>query len=60
MIFFPYGFFMGTIMTLYVAAFFYFSHMVSGVFAQAFIYKSSNFPTEFFKDNIYYTQISSV
>jgi hypothetical protein len=51
---------MGTIMTLYVAAFFYFSHMVSGVFAQAFIYKSSNFPTEFFKDNIYYTQISSV
>jgi hypothetical protein len=42
-IFFPQGFFMGTIMTLYAIAFSYFSHRVSGVFAQAFIYTSSYF-----------------
>jgi hypothetical protein len=34
---------MGTIMTLYAVAFNYFSHIGSGVFAQAFIYKSSDF-----------------
>jgi hypothetical protein len=41
---------MGTIMTLYVVAFSYFSHRVSGVFAQAFvIYILRFFPLDFLK-----------
>jgi hypothetical protein len=34
---------MGTIMTLYVVAFSYFSYMVSGVFAQVFVNTSLDF-----------------
>jgi hypothetical protein len=41
------------IMILYIDVFSYFSHRVLRVFAQAFIYKSLDFPTKFFKDNIH-------